>query len=248
MKHAAEGEDVAASVRDAAPQALRGKVGPGSNERTDARERRLSVASVGVSNGGPPAVGSRSPSCARPKSSSLAPARVSMTFAGLRSRCTMPRWCAAASAPASWLPSASTSGTGSAPRSSRAASVSPSSLSITRYAMLPSGPSALPTSKSAQTCGWLSAEIARASRSKRARRSGSEASSCGNALTATSLSSRVSRAVKTFAHAPGAQGTHDFVGAESLARRQAHGRTDTSGCVEGKGRTRGRARHSPQDG
>ncbi len=69
---------------------------------------------------------------ASPKSISLAPDRVSMTFPGLRSRCTIPARWARSSASASWTPILSTSGIGSGPRSSRPASVSPSTSSITR--------------------------------------------------------------------------------------------------------------------
>ena len=69
---------------------------------------------------------------ARPKSSSLAPARVSITFAGLRSRWMMPRSWAAARAPAIWRAIVTASRAGSGPRASRSASVSPSRYSMTR--------------------------------------------------------------------------------------------------------------------
>jgi len=69
---------------------------------------------------------------ASPKSISLAPDFVSMTLPGLRSRCTIPARWARSSASAIWIPILSTSGIGSAPRAIRAASVSPSTSSITR--------------------------------------------------------------------------------------------------------------------
>ncbi len=83
------------------------------------------------------AAGSRMPwlaacSFARPKSSSFGPPLVSMTLPGLRSRCTIPRSCAAASATAISLPSSSASSSGRRSRASRAASVSPSRYSMTR--------------------------------------------------------------------------------------------------------------------
>ena len=52
----------------------------------------------------------------------------------------------------------------------------------------------LPTSKTVRMFGWLSAATARASRSKRASRSGSHATDAGSTLIATSRRSRGSRA------------------------------------------------------
>ena len=71
---------------------------------------------------------------ARPKSSSLAPAFVSITFAGFRSRCTMPAPWAHSRPSAIWLAHRIASDSGKGPRVNRSASVSPSSRSITRNA------------------------------------------------------------------------------------------------------------------
>ena len=60
------------------------------------------------------------------------------------------------------------------------------------------------------------AAAALASCSKRARRSGSPANCSGNTLTATSRSSRVSRA-RDLAHAAGAERFFDFIGAKRVA-------------------------------
>ena len=69
---------------------------------------------------------------ARPKSSTLTlPSGASFTFAGLRSRWTMPFSCAASSASAICLPKAITSSLGIGPRFRRSASSSPSASSIT---------------------------------------------------------------------------------------------------------------------
>ena len=77
-----------------------------------------------------------------------------------------------------------------APRRSSDESVSPSTYSITRKSMS----SWLPTSKSVQMLGWLSAETARASLANRARRAGSLDRCAGRTLMATTRSRRVSRA------------------------------------------------------
>ncbi len=69
---------------------------------------------------------------ARPKSISLAPALVSITLPGFRSRWTMPARCARSSASAICAPKRSTSASGSGPRARRSASVSPSISSMTR--------------------------------------------------------------------------------------------------------------------
>ena len=71
--------------------------------------------------------------------------------------------------------------------------------------------------------GWLSAASVCASRVKRASRSGSRAKSSGRTLIATSrLSLRVAGAID-LAHAAGADGGEDLVGAEARARGQRHG-------------------------
>jgi hypothetical protein len=85
---------------------------------------------VGAADASPAAGGSIA--FARPKSSSFTPERVIMTFPGLRSRCAIPRACAAARPSAICAPIRSTSATGSAPRANRRSSDSPSSSSITK--------------------------------------------------------------------------------------------------------------------
>src|SRR5215469_14562298 len=69
---------------------------------------------------------------AKPKSSSFAPVGVSMMFPGFRSLCTTPLRCALSSASAICAPYFSTCSIGRGPFSSRLASVSPSTHSITR--------------------------------------------------------------------------------------------------------------------
>ena len=86
---------------------------------------------------------------ASPKSSSFGPLFVSMMLPGLRSRWTMPLWCAFASAPATAAPMRSTASSGRAPLLMRSPSDSPSISSITRYSV----PLSLPTSKSVQMFG-----------------------------------------------------------------------------------------------
>ena len=71
-------------------------------------------------------------------------------------------------------------------------------------------------------CGCARAAIARASRSKRTRRSGSAFSSAGRILMATVRSRRVSRCLVDLAHAPGTDQAEDFVGAQPRARSQRH--------------------------
>ena len=85
VEHDAEREDVGARVglasfdllgRHVGQRAYDGPVGGSAAVAVMPRERRTVR-----------------PRFARPKSSSFAPASVSMMLAGLRSRCTMPRWC-----------------------------------------------------------------------------------------------------------------------------------------------------------
>ena len=132
-------------------------------------------------------------SFARPKSRSFGPVPVSMTLLGLRSRCTIPRSCAAASATATWVATSRASSSGIGPRASRAARVSPSRCSMTRKCVPPCSP----MSWSVQIEGCESAEIARASRSKRSRIAGSSACRPSNTLIATNRPSRVSFALYT---------------------------------------------------
>ena len=130
---------------------------------------------------------------ARPKSSSFAPVLVNMMLAGLRSRCVMWARCVRSIAPATSRPMRRTSSSGSGRLvASRAASVCPSRHGITRYSM----PSRSPTSYTLQMCGSSRAAMARASRSKRARRSASALPAmCGaTTLRATVRPRRTSRA------------------------------------------------------
>ena len=135
--------------------------------------------------------GSPSSALARPKSRSFTvPAGVTFTFAGFRSRWMIPRsWASSrASAICRAMPSASSSGTG--PRASRSASVSPSTSSITS-ARRPSDSS---SPWIAAMLGWLSDASTCASRLKRTMRSGSLAKTSGSTLIATSRCSLVSEA------------------------------------------------------
>jgi hypothetical protein len=134
-------------------------------------------------------------SFARPKSSSFAPPLVRMMFPGLRSRCTTPWRCALSRASATAMAMRSSSGVGIDPRSRRAASVSPSRYSMTRKSTDPPACSWRPTSYSVQMWGCWNPDSARASRSKRARRSGFAETCAGRTLMATTRSRRVSRAL-----------------------------------------------------
>ena len=87
-------------------------VAAGGERRRVMRQRRRSLAGARASS-----------ALARPKSSTFtAPSARSLMFAGLRSRWTMPRSCAASSASAIWraIGSASSSGSGAALRCARA--------------------------------------------------------------------------------------------------------------------------------
>ena len=70
--------------------------------------------------------------------------------------------------------------------------------------------------------GWVSAEMLRASRSKRSRNSGSIARSGGRTLTATVRSSRVSLAAIDLSHTARANRRDDFVRSEPRARLEVH--------------------------
>ena len=139
-----------------------------------------------------PATGWWTIALASPKSRIFGPWPVRKMFAGLISRWMMPDVCAASSAPVRAVAISTNSPSSSGPRASRRCSVSPCSSSITRNDTLSV---AAPTSWIVQIFGCWSAATARASRSNRARRSGSAATSGGSTLTATVRSSRVSRAV-----------------------------------------------------
>jgi hypothetical protein len=69
------------------------------------------------------------------------------------------------------------------------------------------------TSYKMQMCGWLSEEMALASRSKRWRSVSSPASEAGMALMRRPVQARVARSMD-LSHAAGAQRRDDFVGSE----------------------------------
>ena len=116
---------------------------------------------------------------------------VNITLPGFRSRCTMSERCALSRASAISRPTFTTRSVGNGPLRIRWASVSPSRCSITRKSM----PSCDPTSCSVQIFGWLSDEIAFASRSNRCFSSGLSDRCEVSTLMATVRSSRVSRAL-----------------------------------------------------
>ena len=111
---------------------------------------------------------------------------------------------------------ASSAGTGPSDRSSR--SVLPSTSSIAMNEV----PSAWPISKIVTMLGWFRAEAARASVSKRARRSASRASSGRQDLDRdVAREPRVARPVH-LAHAARAEGPDDLVGGEPRPGGQGH--------------------------
>ncbi len=149
------------------------------------------VETVALSEASLPPGASSPTGFARPKSSTFTrPSRVSITFAGFRSRCTTPFSWAADSASAMVMPRSTTRATGRPPGVTCWSSPWPSTSSMVRNRK----PSASSTVNSVTMLGWLSAATVRASRSKRARRSGCDATSAGSTLSATSRPSRASRA------------------------------------------------------
>jgi hypothetical protein len=128
---------------------------------------------------------------------SLVPAGVSIALPGFRSRRTMPSRCAASSAAAISRPKRRTWLRGNGPRSSRAANVSPSSSSSTRYSVSCSRP----MSCKPQMCGWLSAEMALASRVKRARNSAGRQLWCEDLHSHAAVQARIACPIH-LAHAP----------------------------------------------
>ena len=133
-------------------------------------------------------------SLASPKSNTLTrPSSVTMTLLGFKSRCTMPRSCAADNASASGTPISKNCGSGRPPGTMRVSRLWPStsSMAINRL------PSASSTEKMVTMLGWFSEASERASRSKRARRSASCATAGGSILIATSRPSFVSVARNT---------------------------------------------------
>ena len=143
------------------------------------------------------------PSFASPKSSTFTrPSRVTITFAGFKSRWITPRSCAAASASAIGVASASARSSGNPPAVTSRSRPSPSTSSITRNRT----PAASSIEYSTTMFGWLSAATAFASRSKRASRAGSAATAAGSTLIATSRPSRVSFARYTSPMPPAPSG------------------------------------------
>ena len=139
-----------------------------------------------------PVTGAGSVSLARPKSSTFtSPVSVTMMLAGFRSRWTMPAAWAAPSASAICTAYFSTSARGSPSRSIDSARVLPATYSMA----MKSTPSAWPMSWIVTMFGWLSAEAAFASCTKRRLRSGSATFSAGRTLMATKRSRWVSRAL-----------------------------------------------------
>ena len=131
---------------------------------------------------------------ARPKSVIRATSpRASMMFAGLMSRCTIPRRCASARPSATCRATARVSSIGSGPAARRSRRLRPSMYAIAMYAR-PSDSSAWST---VQTFGLSSAAAACASRRNRARAPGSAASSADRNLRATGRFSLTSSASQT---------------------------------------------------
>ncbi len=139
-------------------------------------------------------IGSGDIALARPKSSTLTlPSGVIFTFAGFRSRWTMPFSCASASASEICFAIAIASSVGSAPRFSRCERSSPSTSSIASAIT----PSLSSSPWMAAMLVWFSDARICASRRKRATRSASCAKAAGSTLIATSRPSFVSRARST---------------------------------------------------
>jgi hypothetical protein len=137
-----------------------------------------------------------------PKSTTLAPVGVTITFAGLMSRCTRPSACAAASAEATSPQIRKTARGGSGPNATRWARVGPLTSSITTY-----GRHAPPESDSPKSYTWAmlgcdSVAAARASSRIRARDCGSPANRPASSFTATDRPSTSSRARQTTAMPP----------------------------------------------
>ena len=133
-------------------------------------------------------------SFAKPKSRIFTkPSGVTITFSGLRSRWTMPApWAfARPSAICTAISSTRFAGSGRSCRTWR--SVQPSTNSIT----MKERPDACPTSWIVTMLGWFNEDAARASREKRARRTGSAENRSGRNLIATSRWRSWSRARNT---------------------------------------------------
>ena len=169
----AERPDVAARVGLLALHLLRRHVLHGAQNRPLRRARPTSpAASSPTARSAPPAPCS----FARPKSSSFAPAFVSMMLAGLMSRWTMPARCARSSAAA--ISVATPQRLIERQRAlleARRQRLALQMLQHQEVEALPSAAMCRPMSCSVQMCGWFSAATARASRSKRSRACGSAA-------------------------------------------------------------------------
>ncbi len=130
-------------------------------------------------------------SLARPKSRIFKrPSSSTMTFSGLRSRCVMPLAWAVLSASARAMASLKKRASLSPVSGTSVESVCPETRSIVMKRV----PPASSIEWSVTMFGWFRPATALASRSKRARRSGSLATSGGNTLSATSRLSLVSSA------------------------------------------------------
>ncbi len=132
---------------------------------------------------------------AMPKSVSFTwPARSTMMFDGLTSRCTIPAECAAARAPAAWASRGAASSGESGPRSrTRRPRSTPSTYSITSH----QESSSTTASKIETTCGWCSRALTLASRSARVRSVRSAPGSRPIRLSATGRPSTSSRPSQT---------------------------------------------------
>ena len=131
---------------------------------------------------------------AMPKSPTLAvPSAARSTLPGLTSRWSTPAAWDAARAAATSAPMRRARSGASGPSANLSAKVRPGRSSMTRKGT----PSCSPLSKTATTLGWLSPAAARASASKRSRTPGSDARWGLSRFTATSRSSRRSRAAHT---------------------------------------------------
>ena len=149
----------------------------------------LAVSSVASSSAGD--ILALASSLARPKSRIFGtPSSVTATFAGLRSRWTIPAACARASASAIGIASRSASLSGIPPFGMSLSRLLPGTSSITMKSASPS----FSISWIVTMFGWLSEEAARASCTNLRLRPSSESRSAGSTLIATSRPSRGSRA------------------------------------------------------
>src|SRR5437764_5373402 len=124
---------------------------------------------------------------AMPKSTSVTvPSAEISRLAGLTSRWTTPRRCAASSASAAWATIDMVSPAGSRPVAAIFSdSCRPSTYAITRYVTVPSGRTLRPKSYTLAMCRWLSAAMVRASARNRASKLGSRSRAGRSTLTAT---------------------------------------------------------------